>query len=104
MQAFASLHVVPFAFEGFEQTPVDVLQTPTSWHWSLAVQTTGLEPVHTPAWQVSVWVQAFPSLQEVPFAFCGFEQTPVDVLQTPTSWHESLAVHTTGLEPVHTPD
>jgi hypothetical protein len=31
------------------------------------VQTTGLAPTQTPAWQVSVWVQAFPSVQGVPF-------------------------------------
>jgi hypothetical protein len=32
---------------------------------------------------VSVWVHLFPSSQAVPFAFAGFEQTPVVVLQTP---------------------
>jgi hypothetical protein len=68
VQAFASSHVVPFAFGGFEQTPLEVLQTPTSWHWSSAVQITGLLPVHTPDWQASVCVQALPSLQLVPFA------------------------------------
>jgi hypothetical protein len=46
-----------------------------------------LDPVHTPLWQVSVWVQAFPSLQVVPFAFGGLEQVPVDGLQVPASWH-----------------
>jgi len=43
----------------------------------------GLVPVHTPVWQVSVWVQALPSLQLVPFAFDGFEHAPVALLQTP---------------------
>jgi hypothetical protein len=38
VQALPSLHVVPFAFGGFEQTPVPVLQVPTSWHWSLAAR------------------------------------------------------------------
>jgi hypothetical protein len=33
------------------------------------VQTTGLEPVQVPFWQVSVWVQALPSLHAVPFAW-----------------------------------
>jgi hypothetical protein len=48
---------------------------------------TGLAPTHAPAWQVSVWVQAFPSLQGVPFALAGFEQAPVSGLQVPASWH-----------------
>src|SRR5437867_1353023 len=103
VQAFASLHAVPFALLGFEQTPVPVLQTPASWHWSLAVQTTGFDPAQTPAWHVSVWVQAFASLHAVPFALLGFEQTPVPVLQTPASWHWSLAVQTTGFDPAQTP-
>ena len=44
----ASLQAVPLAAFGFEQTPVAVLQVPEVWHWSLAVQTTGFDPVHTP--------------------------------------------------------
>jgi hypothetical protein len=67
VQAFPSVQLVPLALGGFEQIPVEVLQTPTSWHWSRAVQTTGVLPVHTPDWQLSVCVQAFPSLQLVPF-------------------------------------
>lgn len=30
------------------------------------MQTTGLVPSQTPDWQVSVWVQALPSSQELP--------------------------------------
>jgi len=104
VHALPSSHPVPFALFGFVQTPVPVSQVPTSWHWSSAVQTTGFDPVHTPDWQVSVCVQAFESLHAVPFVLLGFEQTPVLVLQTPTSWHWSRAVQTTGFEPVHTPD
>jgi len=64
-----SSQVVPLAFcTGVGQTPVAVLHAPAVWHWS-AVHTTGLLPVHTPALQVSVWVQAFPSLQVVPSVF-----------------------------------
>jgi hypothetical protein len=103
VQAFESLHEAPFAFAGFEQTPVDVLHVPTSWHWSLALQTTGFEPLHVPDWHVSVWVQAFESLHEVPFDFAGFEQMPVDGLHVPTSWHWSLAVQTTGVPATHEP-
>jgi len=85
VQAFPSLHDVPFGFAGFEQTPVAELHVPASWHWSLAVHVTGFDPVQTPDWQVSVWVQAFPSLHDAPFAFGGFEQTPVAGLQAPGS-------------------
>jgi len=53
-------------------------------------------PVQTPAWQVSFEVDGLPSLQTVPFALAGFEQTPEPVLQTPASWHWSAAVQTVG--------
>jgi len=51
------------------------------------VQTTGLAPVQVPAWHVSVWVQALPSLQEVPLVAGGFEHTPVLGLHVPATWH-----------------
>jgi hypothetical protein len=59
--------------------------------------------VHTPAWQVSVCVQALPSLQLVLSALAGFEHLPVEPSHAPAEWHWSLAVHTTALLPVHTP-
>jgi len=49
------------------------------------VQITGFDPEQVPPWQVSVCVQAFPSLHAVPFGFAGFEQLPVAGLQTPAS-------------------
>jgi hypothetical protein len=98
-----SLQVVPSALFGFEHAPVEVLQVPTEWHWSNAVQTTGLVPLQVPLWQESVVVQALPSLQATPFAFTGLEQVPFEVLHTPTSWHWSEAVQTTGFPPVHVP-
>ena len=52
--------------------PVALSQVPAVWHRSEAVHTTGLPPVHAPVWQVSVWVQALPSLHAVPLAFAGF--------------------------------
>jgi hypothetical protein len=58
---------VPSDAAGFEHAPVDALQVPATWHWSDATHVTGLPPVQTPAWQVSIWVQALPSLQTVPF-------------------------------------
>jgi len=104
VQALLSLQAVPLTFAGFEQTPVDELQVPASWHWSDAVQVTGLPPEQAPLWQVSVCVQALLSLQAVPLAFTGFEQTPVAALQMPAAWHWSDAVHVTGLPPEQTPD
>ena len=68
VQAFPSLQAVPFAFEGFEQTPVAGLHVPASWHWSSGVHTTGSVPVQTPATHTSLRVQPLPSLQVVPLA------------------------------------
>ena len=48
-------------------------------------------------------VHALPSLHDVPSGAVGFEQAPVVGLHTPTAWHLSLAVQTTGFEPVHAP-
>ena len=87
VHALPSLHDVPSLLVGFEQTPVVWLQLPAVWHWSLPVQVFGLPPVQTPDWQVSVCVQALPSLHDVPLLSCGFEQTPVVWLQVPTPWH-----------------
>src|SRR5437867_839142 len=82
--------------------PVAGLQVPGSWHWS-AVQTTGLAPTQLPFWQVSVCVQASPSLQAVRLVlFVGAEHTPVAGLQVPGSWHWS-AVQTTGFAPTQLP-
>ena len=41
------------------------------------------EPMQTPDWQVSVWVQAFMSLQATPLPLAGFEQIPVATLHVP---------------------
>ncbi len=87
VQASPSSQTVPFAFGGPEQRPVPESQVPASWHRSLAVQTTGFAPAQVPAWQVSVWVQASPSLQTVPSALRGSEQSPVPESQVPASWH-----------------
>ena len=72
-------------FGGFEQCPVDGLQVPTRWHWSIAAHSTGFVPTQAPAWQVSVWVQASPSVQAAPSALFGLEQAPVAGSQTPAS-------------------
>jgi len=87
VQALPSVQGVPLGALGFEQIPSAGLQVPATWHWSLGVQTTGFPPVHIPVWQVSVCVQALPSVQAVPLGALGFEHTPVIGLQTPTTWH-----------------
>ena len=85
VQALPSLHDVPLAALGFEQVPVAGSHVPATWHWSLAVHVTGLEPVQTPVWHVSVCVQALPSLHSVPFDAFGFEQVPVAGLHVPAT-------------------
>ena len=87
VQAFPSLHDVPSDAFGFEHEPACGSQTPATWHWSLAEHTTGFDPVHVPAWHVSLWVHASPSLQAVPLAALGFEHEPVCGSQTPATWH-----------------
>ena len=103
VHALPSLQVVPFDAVGFEHDPVLGLQVPATWHWSLAVHVTGLDPVQVPFWQASVWVHALPSLHVVPLAAVGFEQAPVLALHVPATWHGSLAVQVTAFEPAHVP-
>jgi hypothetical protein len=103
VQAFPSSHEVPSAFAGFEHIPVAASHAPALRHGSGAEHTTGLAPAQAPAWQVSVWVQALPSLHEEPSAFAGVEHVPVAGSHTPALWHWSGDAHTTGLAPVHMP-
>src|SRR5437870_3766466 len=103
VQALASLQGVPFVAVGVEQLPVAGLHVPATWHWSRAVQVTGLLPTQLPFWQVSVCVQALASLQGVPFVAAGLEQLPVAGLHVPATWHWSRAVQVTGLLPTQLP-
>ena len=64
---------------------------------------TELPPTQDPAWQVSVLVQALPSLHGVPSAAAGLEQAPVPVLHAPAAWHWSAATHVTGFDPMQAP-
>src|SRR5262245_21325248 len=48
VQGFLSLLSLSSALAGFEQMPVPVSHVPALWHWSDAVQTTGLPPTHVP--------------------------------------------------------
>src|SRR5689334_25303831 len=64
---------------------------------------TGLAPTQVPAWQVSTWVHAVPSLHAVPSGSGGLEHAPVMGSQTPVTWHWSAAAHVTGFAPTHAP-
>ena len=48
---------------------------------------TALPLPQNPAVHTSFFVQALPSLQEVPFGLEGCEQVPVPGLQVPATWH-----------------
>jgi hypothetical protein len=101
VQALLSLHAVPLAFAGSEQTPDCGSQVPAVWHWSEAVQTTAAPGTHWPSASqrspssAPVPVQASPSEQDVPLGFAGCEQVPVCGLHVPASWHWSDAVQVT---------
>ena len=82
-QRFPSAHGAPFATAGVEHWPLVGSHAPAAWHASAAVQTTGFEPAQAPLAQVSVCVQASPSLQGVPSEADGFEQTPLDGSHVP---------------------
>src|SRR5262249_13767740 len=69
VHGFPSLHTTPSGLGGLLHTPFTGLHAPASWHASSGVQTTGLPPMHTPAWQTSPCVQAWPSLHAVPVSW-----------------------------------
>src|SRR5207245_1892657 len=103
VQALRSSQGVPSALAGLLQAPVAGLQVPAVWHWSEAVHTTGFVPTQLALRQVSVCVQALPSLQGAPSGLAGLLQAPVAGLQVPAVWHWSEAVHTTGFVLPHAP-
>jgi len=89
VHALPSVQELPSDFDGLPHVPVRLSHVPTSWHWSLAVQTTGLLPLHAALWQVSVCVQALPSSQASVFA-TNLQPLPVShesVVQTLPSVH-----------------
>src|SRR5688572_30723013 len=88
---------MPSGAAGFEHAPVAGLQVPAMWHWSSAVQITGIAPTHTPAWQVSDCVHALPSLHSKPSTFAVSTHWPVTESHAET-WHWSLAVHVTPMQ------
>src|SRR5438477_328155 len=99
VQALASLQGVPFVAVGLEQLPVAGLHVPAAWHWSRAVQVTGLLPTQLPLWQVSVCVQALPSVQGVRSVERGVGQVPVAGWHVRAAWHWARAAQVTGLLP-----
>src|SRR5947207_731343 len=86
VQASPSVQAAPSALLGLEQVPLAGSQTPATWHWSSAVQTTGFAPTQAPAWQESVWVQASPSVQAGPSGLLGVEQAPFTGSHVPAAW------------------
>ena len=99
----AFVHGVPSAAVGFEHAPLLGSQVPATWHPSLAVQFTGLDPVQLPAEHAYVAKHLLLPMQVVPSAAVGFEHAPLPGSQVPATWHVSLAVHITALEPVQVP-
>jgi len=91
VHAFPSSHVVPFVRFGH---PVAGTHVPPVWHAS-AVHVTALPPPQVPFVHVVPFVHALLSLQVVPLAAFGFEQTPVFASYTPATWHVSSAVQVT---------
>ena len=100
LHTFPSLHDVPLSTGAYTHPVVGLQLSAVQGLPSLQVTAW---PEQTPPWQVSLVVQALPSLQALPLIFTGFEHIPVLESQVPTTWHWSEAVQTTGLLPVHTP-
>ena len=84
MQAFASLHVVPFAFGVAEQTPFAGLHVPVLQAFVRLLQSTGVPLLHVSEVrsQVSTPLQALPSSQ---FALVVHPQAPVLCTQPPAT-------------------
>src|SRR5437016_3414086 len=103
VQALPSLHGAPLGLAGLLQMPVAGSQAPAVWHWSVGMPARGVAPTQAPASEVSVGVQALPSLHGAPLGLAGLLQTPDAGSQVPAVWHWSAAVHTTGLAPTQAP-
>ncbi len=78
------LHVPPTQLAGVQAStaPQTVPQDP---QLAASVATLTLVPAHVPLVQTSLQVAAFPSLQDDPFGFAGFEHCPVAGLHVPAS-------------------
>src|SRR2546425_987083 len=88
VQALLSLHVLPFAWFGFEHTPVDGSHVPATWHWSSAVQVMlFFLMIRRPPRSTPFPFTTFFRSHVLPFAWFGFEHAPVVVSHVPATWH-----------------
>ena len=97
MHALLSVHVVPLATGVPLHVPVAGSHVWALRHWVAPGQVTGLPPVQTPPWQVSVCVHPLLSLHVVPFRAVVLFTQPVAGLQLSAvhgllSSHEMLAL------------
>src|SRR5262245_3739295 len=83
VQEFPSLQFSLKRVVSGEHIPVAGLHDPILWHEFETVQTTGFDPTHAPAEQVSVCVQPLPSLQAAPLAITVATVVIVVVVQLP---------------------
>src|SRR2546425_6283459 len=94
---YTSLFGAPLALAGLLQMPDAGLQAPAVWHWSAAVQATGLVLLMIRRPPVSALVPYSPLFRAAPLALAGLLQMPDAGLQAPAVWHWSAAVQATGL-------
>jgi hypothetical protein len=86
VHALPSSQEAPSVLAGLEHAPVEVLQVPAVWHWSLAGQVFIVPPTHVPPEQASPDVQALPSSQDVPSGLAPLSTqvlTPAEQVRMP---------------------
>lgn len=100
-----SSHGVPFAmFAGVEHVPSAGLHVLAILHAVAPAQLTGLLPVQTPPWHVSVCVHLLPSLHDVPFVtFACAEHWPLAGSHVLAALHAVAAGHVIGEPGAHAP-
>src|SRR2546427_187759 len=76
VQALPALHGAPLVFFLMIRRPPGSTLLPSTTLFRAAVHTRGLAPTQAPASQVSVCVQALPSLHGAPLGLAGLLQTP----------------------------
>ena len=86
VQRLPSLQAVPSTLGVGSHRSAVSLHVP-SLHWSPRAEQSREDPPQTPAVQVSLTVQNWPSSHVVPSASSGLEQMPVAGSQTPATWH-----------------
>jgi hypothetical protein len=99
---FVAVQAVPGGKGGLLHAPVAGSHVPVAWHWSVAPQTTGLLPLHAPAWQTYVCKHALFPLQASPVVGVHVPNDP-GTLQALHAPHE-LAVVLQQTPSTHDPD